>query len=304
MQKIFILTLILILLMGGGFGCAPQEGEVIPEGEVQEGYPLSITDFAGRTVDIKEEPQSIISLRPSSTEILFALGLGEKVIGVTEYCYYPEEAVEKEKIGDFVTNVEKVISLDPDLIFTFDQEDEIVDALAGYGYPVVVLKSQDLGEVLESIELVGRSTNSYEKAKELTGDISKEIEEIEDYTRELEEEEKPKVFVMIDTEELYTAGDGTFLNEIISAAGGINIGAEAGRDYFVISEEKLFQEDPDYILCTFQMRDRVLERETWQDLKAVKKGQVYDVDDDIVSRPGPRVAQGVRHIFEIIHPEE
>lgn len=301
-HKIFILVFISLFLMVCFSGCA-QEGEIVPEGEVQEGYPMTVTDFVGRTVVIEEEPQSIISLRPSSTEILFALGLGDRVIGVTEYCYYPPEAAEKDKIGDFTTNVEKVIALDPDLILTFDQKDETVNALADYGYSLVSLKSNNIEEVLESIELVGRITNTYEQAQELTEEISREIEEIKEYTRELEEEDKPKVFVTIDTEELYTTGEGTFLNEIISTAGGINIGAEAGRDYFVISEEKLFQEDPDYILCTFPTKDQILERENWQDLKAVKKGQVYNVDGDIVSRPGPRVAQAVRHIFDIIHPD-
>ncbi len=302
--KVFMIFVLGVFMFAGVMGCGAEDMEPAPTDEenVEElTYPITIKDMTGREVVIHKEPETIVSLRPSATETLFALGLGDRVIGVTEYCYYPAEAQEKEKVGDFMINVEKVISLDPDVIFTFEHQDETVDTLIEQGYAVIDLDSKTLEEVLESINLVGKVTNTSEKAADLVEELSLEIEEIRDFTSTLSQEDKPKVFVMIDTESLYTVGSDTYLNNLIETAGGINIAADVGAGWPVLSEETIFEEDPDFILCTFPMRDLVMARENWQELKAVKNDQVIDVDGDIVSRPGPRVAQGLRHIFEIIH---
>ncbi|MDO9574016.1 MAG: ABC transporter substrate-binding protein [Candidatus Contubernalis sp.] len=303
--KFAIVVVLGVFILGSCFGCAAEEKDPVPSGEEENGealtYPLTIKDMNGKEVVIEKEPETIVSLRPSVTETLFALGLGDKVIGVTEHCYYPEEAQEKEKIGDFMTNVEKVVSLDPDIIFTFEHQDETVDTLIAQGYVVVNLNSKTLEEVLESIKLVGKITNTYDKAVDLAEELSLEIEEIKEFTSNLSDEEKPKIFIMIDTESLYSVGSDTFLNNLIETAGGINIAAEVGAGWPVLSEEKIFEEDPDFILCTFPMRDMVMARENWQELKAVQNDQVIDVDGDVVSRPGPRVALGLKHIFDILH---
>lgn len=303
-SKIIIMVALGIFIVAGCFGCAADDQEPVP-GEEGNGealaYPMTIKDMNGREVVIEEEPETIVSLRPSATETLFALGLGDKVIGVTEFCYYPEEAQDKEKIGDFMINVEKVVSLNPDIIFTFEHQDETVDTLIEQGYTVVDLNSKTLEEVLESIKLVGKITNTYDKAVGLAEDLSLEINEIKEFTSTLADEDKPKVFIMIDTESLYTVGSDTYINNLIETAGGINIAAEVGAGWPVLSEEKIFEEDPDFILCTFPMRDMVMARDNWKELKALQKDQVIDVDGDIISRPGPRVAQGLKHIFELLH---
>lgn len=303
--KLIMIVVLGIFILGSCFGCAADDKDPVPSGEEENGsalaYPMTIKDMNGIEVVIEKEPETIVSLRPSATETLFALGLGDKVIGVTEFCYYPEEAQGKEKVGDFMVNVEKVVSLDPDIIFTFEHQDEAIDTLVAQGYVVVDLNSKTLEEVLESIKLVGKITNTYDKAVELAEELSLEIEEIKEVTSTLSQEDKPKVFIMIDTESLYTVGSDTYLNNIIETAGGINIAAKVGAGWPVLSEEKIFEEDPDFILCTFPMRDMVMARENWKELKAVQNDQVIDVDGDVVSRPGPRVALGLKHIFNILH---
>ncbi|UNC92504.1 ABC transporter substrate-binding protein [Candidatus Contubernalis alkaliaceticus] len=301
-----------IFVLGSCFGCAA-EGEdpvtddkdiVTEEKENQEAltFPITIIDMAGNEVVIEKEPETIVSLRPSATETLFALGLGDKVIGVTEFCYYPEEAKGKEKVGDFIVNVEKVVSLDPDIIFTFEHYDEAVDTLREQGYAVIDLDSKTLDEVLHSFELVGKITNTSDKAEDLIAEISADIDEIKEFTSNLENDAKPKVFVMLDTESLYSVGSDTYLNNLIETAGGINIAADVGAGWPVLSEEKIFEDDPDVIICTHPMKEIVMARDNWQDLKAVQNEQVYDADGDLVSRPGPRVALGLKHILDIIHP--
>lgn len=294
------LCLVVSLVVGG---CGGRE-EVSPGQGVGAGggFPLTVTDFVGRVVEIGEEPRDIVSLRPSNTEILFALGLGDRVRGVTSYCYYPEEAQAKEKIGDFTINVEKVISLDPDLILAAHNQEEYVDSLEAYGFTVVVLSPKSLDETLESILLTGMITGAGEEAQALKGEIARDIDRVREYTAGLAGEERPGAFILIDTEQLYTTGRDTFLNEMIEAAGGLNIAASGGTGYYVLSEEKLFAEDPDFILCTFNMSERVLARDNWQELKAVRLGQVLDIDDDLVSRPGPRVNLGLKMLFDLFHP--
>ncbi len=301
-----ILLLFVLLILSTLTGCLASNGETLVESEGDEpnlNYPMSLKDDAGRTVVIEEELETIVSIMPSNTETLFALGLGEKVVGVTEHCYYPEEAMEKEKIGDFTINIEKVITLDPDLVFASRRQDEYVDNLTEFGYTCLLLAPKSLEETMDSIRMVGKATNTYEKSLEITEEMSRELNEIQDYTQGLKEEEKPTVFILIDTEQLYSTGKNTFLNHMIQAAGGINIAGDIENDWPVLSEEMIFEEDPDYIFCTFPVKDEVIARENWQELTAVKNNQVYNVDNDMVSRPGPRVIRGLRQLFDILHPQ-
>ncbi len=285
-------------------GEAPGETSLEYEGdEAGLDYPMTIIDDAGRTVVIEEEPETIVSIMASNTEILFALGLGHKVIGVTEHCYYPEEAREKEKIGDFTTNIEKVVSLDPDLVLCSRGQVEQAKDLTQFGYTCLLLDPKTLEETMDSIKMVGRATNTCEKSLEITQEMSRELEEIKAFTQDLKEEDRPTVFILIDTEQLYSTGKNTFLNHMIETAGGTNIAGDIESDWPVLSEEMIFEEDPDYIFCTFPIKEEVMARENWQDLKAVKNNQVYNVDNDMVSRPGPRVISGLRQLFDILHPQ-
>lgn len=292
--------LVVTLLLAG---CMP--GNVAPtetqNGEaVNQGYPLTMTDDLGREVTLSAKPERIVSLLPSLTEILFALDEGGRVVGVTDFCSYPVEAQEREKVGGiFNLNAESILALEPDLIVTGNSDAlaETLSFLEGTGIPYLVVDPQSLEEIELSIIKIAEVVGSSIKGEALAAELQAGRTAIADKVAVIAEADRPSVFVMIDTESLFTVGDGEFLSDLISSAGGVNIAAALGSGYFKMSEEKLFELDPDVIVATFPMRERLLARESWQQLQAVKNGRVYDVNGDLVSRPGPRVVLGIEELY-------
>jgi iron complex transport system substrate-binding protein len=304
--KIFGVFFVAILIGGLVAGCktkTTQEGA-----KETAAYPLAITDDVGRKVTVKKTPQRIISLAPSNTEILFALGLGNRVVGVTTFCDYPPGAKKKEKIGGFKDpNLEKVIFLKPDLVLaTGGIQQPFIQELEKVGISVFVLHPKNLNQVIEGINKVGKITGRLEESKRLTDAMSKTITDIKNKVASQRKKSRPKVFVEIFSQPLYSAGTGTFIDDLIRVSGGKNIAAQAGSGYVVFSLENLLKEDPDvYMAVKGSMNDPGLlkKRAGFSDLKAVKNNRVYVVDDNLVSRPGPRIVQGLKQIAKSIHPD-
>lgn len=304
--KIFGVFFLAILIGGFVVGCkakAPQQ-RVIETGA----FPLTLTDDTGRQVKLKKTPKRIVSLAPSNTEILFALGLGHRVVGVTTFCDYPPEAKKKEKIGGFENpNLEKVISLKPDLVLaTGGIQQPFIQELEKVGISVFVLHPKDLNQLIAGIDKVGKITGQVEQSRRLTGTMRKTIADIRSKVASQRKKSRPKVFVEIFSQPLYSAGAGTFIDDLIKISGGKNIAAEAGSDYVVYSLENLLKENPDiYIAVKGSMSDPGLlkKRAGFSDLKAVKNNRVYIVDDNLVSRPGPRIIEGLKQIAKYIYPQ-
>jgi len=183
----------------------------------------AIVDDLGRTVNIEKIPQRIVSLAPSNTEILFALGLGDKVVGVTEYCDYPSEALDKEKIGGFSTPyIEKIIFLQPDLILANSiHAKEIIPALEERGLTVFALAPKNLDGILEDIKMVGKIAGKEEEASKLVAQMEARIKAVTDKTKKLEK--RPGVFYITWHDPLWSAGSGTTTQGLIEKAGGVNI---------------------------------------------------------------------------------
>lgn len=289
------LVLVSLLLIGIGITVKPIETSE---------YPMTVVDQMGRTVSLPKEPENIISLAPSNTEILFALGLGDKVIGVTTYCDYPPEATEKEKIGGFSTvDVEKVVSLHPDLVVaTGGVQTKFVEQLEDLGVSVIVLDPENLDEILEGIELVGKVTGVEDRARELVDNMQQRIEYITSKTEDLST--RPKVFYVTWHDPLWTAGRDTFQDAIITLAGGNNIASDT-EGYFVYDPEMLVTQDPDVIILgAHGITPAEMESLSWwSELKAVKENRVYTIDPDITSRPGPRVVEALEQVAQFLHPE-
>ena len=207
-----------------------------------------VFDDLGRLVAINGTPQRIISLAPSNTEILFALGLGEKVVGVTDWCNYPPEALEKEKVGGYVTpDIEKIVALNPDLILVaYGTPMEVINTMVGLGLTVFGIKSTDLDDVLNDIRTVGEITDKEVEAQALTSEMAVGIQAVTDVTSELEN--RPKVFYLI-SQDLWTAGSGTFIHELIEKAGGVNI-CQNITGYSEISIEYVLACDPEIIITS------------------------------------------------------
>ena len=252
-----------------------------------------------------EEPLRIVSVMPSNTELLFALGLGDAVVGVTDSCNYPpelEEAVESgrnKRLGDsFNLNEELLVSLEPDLVL-FGFASDAQERLDDLAIKSEVIAPASLEETYASIRHIGELTGIESTAEKLAGNMETAIEALKAEASQIEE--KPLVLMLLDLDYLYVAGAGTLEDELIAAAGGIN--AAEAEGYAQLSEEALIEADPDIIICTFPLRERILsEKDAWKDLAAVKDEAVYDIDGDLVNRPGPRLVQGLELLYGIFHP--
>jgi iron complex transport system substrate-binding protein len=306
MNKKLLSVLIGVLLVAGaaltGCGGGNEAGggggsQTPPDGA----YPMTIVDDLGREVTLEARPERIVSLIPSLTEILFALDAGDRVVGVTNWCNYPAETADREKVGDlFSPNTEVILALQPDLILTGRSEmlDQTLGFLEENGIPYIVVDPQDMDEIEASIAQVAKIIGSPEKAAAILADIQEGREHM---AEKVADKDRPNVFVLLDTEYLYTVGSGEFLSDMIQLAGGNNEAANLGTGYFQLSEEAFFELDPDIIICTFPMSEQVLAKSNWQELKAVKNGRVYDVNGDLVSRPGPRVILGLEELYGVFY---
>jgi len=291
------------------------------EGTIAEEQPTHVTvvDDLGREILIEEPPNRIVSMAPSLTEILFALGVGDKIVGVTEACNYPPEAQEIEKIheafGDY--NVEKIVELDPDLVVM----DRFLDLgvspgswlskLEEVGLVVVVVYPKTFDDVFSNIELIGQATWAQENATNLVNTLELRVQAVMDKVENVSEDEKPRVFstnYYDGKDDPWTSGYGTFADDVIRIAGGINVvGIKSG--FFQMSLEALVWSDPEIIIVLEDDKyltytyDYLTRDDRLQDMTAMRNDAVYEIDASLLSRAGPRLVDGLEETAKILHPE-
>ncbi|NPV52600.1 MAG: cobalamin-binding protein [Firmicutes bacterium] len=276
-----------------------------------ERFPLTVVDDAGRQVTISREPRRIVSLAPSNTEILFALGLGDRVVGVTTYCNYPPEAAKKEKIGGFADpSIERIIHLDPDLVVGVKMGEGIIRELQKLGIPVIVVEPKSFNDTLRVIRFIGRVTGRDGAAAALVGDMEKRVRGITEKTKDIPEGKRPKVYYEIWYDPLMTAGPGTLINDIIDLAGGVNVASDAGAPYPEYSLEVLLAKNPDVMIHSYghaggdaPTSGEIKKRKGWSAMSFVRTGRIYLVNADIITRFGPRIVEGLEEFARAIHPE-
>lgn len=297
LRKYFSILATLVLLLC--LSCAPQSP------------PGNIVDGLGRSVTIDKIPQRIVSLAPSNTEILFALGLDDKVVGVTEYCNYPQAAKTKPKVGGFSTvDIEKVVSLEPDLVLATQIHGKtVIPALEKLGLTVVALTPSSLNEVLDSITLVGKITGQSREASKLLSNLRMRIEAVADKTRTFSPNQKPRVFYITWHDPLMTAGTRTLADDVIGSAGGQNIAFDISGDK-TINLETVIYRDPQVIIASVGMGTgedlpwQYVQTETrLKNTQALLNNRVYKIDGDLIHRPGPRVVDALEQMAHFIHPE-
>jgi len=293
---LFVFLLLLIALPVSALRCG------------SEATAITAVDDASRTVHIEQTPQRVVSLAPSITEILFAVGLGDKVVGVTDDCDYPDAAKAKPKVGGyFTTSLEEILDKDPDLILT-DGYDPVTQQIEGLDIPVLVLQPNDIDGIFKDINLVGKVMNKEGEAASLVDSLQQRLDKVAEIKAGATG--SPTVFYEIDATDPtkpWTAGPGSFADILISRAGGSNI-VTGGGSWLQLSLEELLSADPDIIILgdyPYVTPEQVGERSgIWQDLTAVKLGKVYAVSDpSLTSRPGPRIIDGLEEIAGMIHPE-
>jgi iron complex transport system substrate-binding protein len=284
----------------------PPEPSAEPASPTASNYPITIVDDAGRSVIIDAKPEAIISLAPSNTEILYALGLGDSVVGVTEFCNYPAEALEKPKVGGFSdANVEVITALEPDLILAANLHiAEGLPALEKLGLTVVVIDPLTVPSVLEGIKLVGQITDQEDATETLLNDLETRIADV---TTAIEGREKPRTFWEI-SGDLWTSGPGSFIDDLIQRAGGVNIVADADSPWIQITTETLIAADPEVVFLSDhafgETKEMVVARPGWAEVSAVINDRIIEIDDpDIFSRPGPRVIEALELVAKALHPD-
>jgi iron complex transport system substrate-binding protein len=264
--------------------------------------PRYVFDDLGRLVAINGTPQRIVSLAPSNTEILFALGLGDRVVGVTDYCDYPPEALNKTKVGGYANpDIEKIVALNPDLILAgYGNPIEVVYTLAGLNLTVYGIKTTDLDDLINDIRRVGEITDKAIEAQNLTSEMASEIQAVTNQTEALNQ--TPKVFYIIWNDPLWTAGSGTFIDELIEKAGGVNI-CQNISGYAQISLEEVVARNPEIIITSQWVYDWALNSTELASTNASQTGRIFPCDDNLVQRPGPRLVKGLEWFAHFIHPE-
>ncbi|HHX27404.1 MAG TPA: cobalamin-binding protein [Firmicutes bacterium] len=261
--------------------------------------PRTYTDGLGKTVSLEGTPKRIVSLSPALTEAVFSLGAGDRLVGVSTFCNRPPEALEIEKVGDaFTLNTEKLVSLKPDLVLVAgsrDQESQVEKDLARLGIPAWASGPSTVAEVLQDIEALSKVLGVEKKGEELAAELEEDLEAVR--AAFPEGAPRPKVFITFDSE-LWTSGGGSFIDDVITAAGGANIAGDVDQQYLQLSMEDLLAKDPDVILVAIPEDEAapLIGRPGWSSLRAVKEGRVFFPNPDLVSRPGPAVVEGIKEI--------
>lgn len=274
--------------------------------------PVTVTDDFGYKVTINARPERIISLAPTNTEILFALGAGDRVVGVTEYCDYPQEAMTKPIVGGYSTpNVEKIVSLNPDLIVAYYGNGlETINHIKQLGYNVITLNSDSIEGSYRGIELIGDAVGCKDAASSLISKMKSNLKTLQ--SKLPADAEKPVVVHCLWTDPLWVSGAHTFEDEMISAAGGIN-GVSFINGWGIVTIEKFLTLDPDIIVVDNGMgmgdnAEDVLKNYFEKDprlreLSAVKTKNIYIMHADLIDRGGPRIIEAITYLSQICHPE-
>ena len=267
--------------------------------------PITVTDGSGASVTLQQPAARIVSLAPANTEIAYAVGAGDKMVAGTSYDDYPAAAKSLPKIGDFANpNVEKIASFNPDLVLAAGGiQAGLRSKLEKLGMQVYVVDPKTYDGVMTEIANVGQLAGSTEQAQQVADTMQKAKDDAQAKVASLS---RPATFLEIYSKPLMTAGGDTFIDDMIGIAGGDNIGATAGSGFPNFSTEVLFKDDPAvYIADSGSMSKPgdITKRSGFADLTAVKDGHVYVIDDNLIARPGPRLAQGLQELVKMIHPE-
>ncbi len=307
------LLLVLALLVGACTGAAPASPSLVPTAAPPSATPtptavatpLTIHDDAGRSVTFTAAPKRIVTAAPSATELAFALGLGDEVVAVDKYSNYPPEASSKPSIGSYIDpDLESIVGAGPDLVLVTDVHlAKLVPALEARQIPTVVMSAKDIEGVYADLLLLGRISGQLEQAEALVDQLRARVARVE---QAVAGATPVRAFYEIDPT-LYTAGPGTFIDDVIRRAGGINIAAGATTAYPQLSAEEVIRADPEVIILADQgagvSPDAVRARQGWSKVSAVVNNRLVVLDPDIASRPGPRIVDALEQVAHILHPD-
>lgn len=294
---VFLSIVVIAALATGLVGCGGGSGS--------NSGKITLKDDAGKVLVMEKPADRVVSLAPSNTEIIYAIGGQGKLVGVTTYCDYPPAAKKKPKVGDFATpNVEKIASRNPQVVIaTGGVQAGAVTNLEKLGIKVFVVDPKSFGGLFKDMAAVGEIMGLKDKASAKVDQLEKRVATVEARSKGLA---KPRVFFEIYAQPLMTAGTGTLIDTMIGLAGGTNIGAAAGPDFPEFSEELLLKDNPDVYIAVKGTQTNpgdIAKRPGYESIKAVKEGKVYVIEDNLFVRSGPRLVDGLEQLAIMFHPE-
>jgi iron complex transport system substrate-binding protein len=274
-------------------------------------YPLKLKDVTGAEFTFDKAPERIVSISPAETESLFALGVGDKVVGVSDYDDYPAEAKSKPKMGGVVTpNAEAILAANADIVFTgISLKAEATEKLRGLGIKVFKVDPKTVDDVIANITLYGQITDHAVEALKITDKIKADRQKVTDAVKGLTPEQKKKVYLEFSPG--WTVGKGEFIDELITLSGAVNVAADM-KGWNQINEEQIIQKNPNVILYATGFTDDktkktidqlIHERSGWDKIDAIQKNQVIGLDTNTLVRPGPRISEGLLSVAKAIYPE-
>jgi len=271
---------------------------------------ISIPLFLPASLAAQTYPKMrIVSLTPATTEILFALGLGDEVVGVSTYCTWPADAKKKEKVGSFSNpNIEKIILLKPDLVILAGMEQKYLKTiLSDLNIDYIIVEPSSLDGLTRSIKDIGDITGKRKQARALIKGIDDMIYKIRSKVSRISEAQRPKVYVEIWHDPIMSIGKSSFISDMVEQAGGVNITEDLKRSYSKIDPEEVVYRDPDIIVLTYMKPGSWIDKEFkhrigWENIAAVRNKRVFaDIEPDIILRPGPRVKEGLQELHKRIY---
>ena len=287
------------------------------QAQISEYEKVTLVDDQGYVVTLNSPPERIVSLAPSNTEILFLIGAGDSVVGVTDFCDYPYnftawiEAGNMTSIGNYYgPSIEPIVALEPDLVLASTGSLDAAASLSNLGYNVLVVEGQNLDDILSDIILVGRATYKNAEASAVVSDMRARIDTV--VTKAAAATTTPKVYHEVWYDPLMSIGPTTFIDELITLAGGENIFHDALTSWPTVSSEAIISKNPDvmffpdmYMSTTnfYDTIEAVKDRPGWDQITAVKNNAIYEIDADIISRTGPRLVDALEAIAKMVHAE-
>jgi len=301
------LVLAIVVACGGGALPAPTASVAPPAASAAPtaplaAFPTTVTDHQGKSVTIAKRPERIVSIGPSNTEFLFALGAGDRVVAVDDFSDQPAAAKAKEKVGGVKPNVEKIVALKVDLVVSLRISDGSLELIAAQGIPVLVMDARSVADVARTAVVLGTATGT--DGAKLASSIDQGIEAVRSKAASVT---KRRVFHEVDASDptkLFTAGPGSFIHELIELAGGINVAAKAASPFPQLSPEEVIQSDPEVIVLGDAgygvTVEEVLARPGWSAITAVRNRRIVAADPNLLHRAGPRIVEAAEEYLKII----
>ena len=310
MRVPFLRLLAVLLFVASACGAAtapiPSQQATATAAATAAAFPATVTDFQNRSVTVPRRPERVVSIGPSITEFLFALGAGSRVVGVDDFSDEPPAASKLEKLGGIKVNFEKVVSLKPDLVLIVKFSDGTIEKLASAGLLVLVVDPQSAGDVARTAILLGRAVGS--DGETMARDIQKRVDDVRSKTSSATT--KPRIYHEIDASDptkIFTVGPGSYIHDLIEIAGGVNIAARATSAYPQLSAEEILRSDPEIIVLAAAdysaKPDQVAARAGWSAISAVKNKRIVTIAPNLINRPGPRVGEAAEAYARLVHPE-